>query len=295
MGRWKAAGTAALGCGALWVVVFGWLAVGGQVREFWESAVVSLLRGEAGAGAGERLGNLLAYLRWLAPMALGPALAALPGAARPLPRPLGVLLGLWLAAAALGVASSGYFLNHQSVQLFAPLAALGGLGGAWLVSRGRAEGRATGALALGLVAMLLFLPQVNKYRVRVQQQLAGYRQAGSSEAERLGARLAATVPPGETVYALGHAMPVYFYCGRRAPTRYFHSLLFGASLREAALSDLQAHPPQAVVEAPGYYPVQEEFSRMVRDKLLGGYTRRADLEVGEFQVWWRNPQGGRDM
>ena len=283
---------------ACWATVAVGMAATGQTRAFLDSAVLSLLHGGAAAGAGERLGNLLVYWRWILPMVQVPALLALLAFLRPLPRPLGALLGAWLVAAAAGVASSGYFLNHQSVQFFPALSALSGLGGAWLLQQQRGWRPRARNGAIAVLLLLAWGAPVDKYRIRLQQEAAGYREAGTSATERLGAWLAAEKPPGAGLYVLGNGMPLYFYSGRRAPTRYFHSLLLNTpELQEAALRDLQAHPPQTLVIAPDYYAVQRQFTARVRQALLGHYGRcfryddypEGDPAFLEYEVWQWDP------
>jgi 4-amino-4-deoxy-L-arabinose transferase-like glycosyltransferase len=282
---------AAVGVLACAGVVCAWMAVTGQFAEFWRSAVLSLLGGGAAAARGARAQNLLEYWRWIMPVIQVPVLLALLAYLAPVRRPLGLLLGVWLAAAGVGVASSGYFLNHQSVQFFAPLAALSGIGGAWLWRREPGSAGWSRAAAAATLTLLVFAAPADKYRIRVQQEAASHAQVGASPGERLGAWLDEHVPPHETIYVLGNGMPVYFYSQRRAPTRYFHTLLLSSpALQESALADLQAHPPLALVFAPDYYEVQRAFTAQVRGALRARYHRLpGDPAFPEYEVWWRNP------
>jgi len=291
----------ALGFGLCWAAVLVWMAGSGQFSEFWESVFASFLAGGGAAPAGERLEGLLEYWRWIMPLTQVPLLTALLAFVGRPRRGLTTFLGVWLVAGALGTASSGYFLNHQSVQYFAPLAALSGLGGAWLRKQLRPLPRRGRALATLVLLILVFALPADKYRIRVQQEMAGYRQAGQSNAERLGIWLREYLRPEENLYVLGNGMPVYFYAQRRAPTRYFHSLLLTTPrLQEAALRDFQAHPPRVLVMAPDYYPAQREFTARVRAALLRRYARfikygpfeAGDPTFREYEVWEWNPRAG---
>jgi len=173
------------------------------------------------------------------------------------------------------------------VQFFAPLAALSGIGGAWLWQQKEHLRGWPQVSVAALLTLLVFAAPADKYRIRVQQALASRAQVGASAPECLGQELSEHVPPGETIYVLGNGMPVYFYAQRRAPTRYFHSLLLSRpALQEAALRDLQAHPPRMLVFAPDYYEVQRAFSARVRATLLPEYRRLPeDPAFPEYEVW----------
>lgn len=289
-GRRGAAVGAVLGGAALCAMGVGAaLAATGQWPQFWEGAVVMLVEGTGAGSWATRLGNLPGYWRWILPVIQAPALTALLAyVARP-PRPLGLMLGAWLIAGCLGVAASGHYLNHQSAQFFAPLAALSGVGGAWLLREGSCRSDWSARLALVLLTLLVFAVPVDKYRIRVQQELASRAQVGRSGAEQLGTWLRAGVPGEETIYVLGNGMPVYFYARRFAPTRYFHTLLLTRpERRRLALADLEARPPLALVFARDYYEGQREFSAQVR-AALGSRYRRLLVHPGapEYEVWWR--------
>lgn len=287
-GRRGASMAAVLGGAVACAGVLGlWMVGTGQLAEFWDSAVLSLLHGEGVADWRGRAENLVEYGRWLLPVVQAALLVALLAYLGPIRRPLGLLLGVWLVTAVVGVAASGHFLHHQSVQLFAPLAALSGLGGAWLWRQARERPGWTRVLLAALLTLLVFAAPLDKYRIRVQQALSSRTQIGTSAPERLGHWLQERVPPGETIYVLGNGMPVYFYAQRRAPTRYFHSLLLSSRMRqEAALRDLQARPARMLVFAPDYYDVQRAFSGRVRATLLPGYRRLpTNPAFPEYEVW----------
>ncbi len=272
-----------------------WMIATGQLAPFWDCVVLSPLHGGGVADWSVRAENLVGYWRWILPVIQVPLFVALLTYLRSTRRPLGLLLGVWLVAAVVGVAASGHFLHHQSVQFFAPLAALSGIGGAWLWRRGGTPSAWPRAGVLGLLTLLVFLIPADKYRIRLQQAVASRIQVGASAPERLGQGLQERVPPGDTVYVLGMGMPVYFYAQRRAPTRYFHSLLLSIpALREEAVRDLQAHPPRMLVFAPDYYDAQRAFSARVRAALLPGYRRLpVDRAFPEYEVWQCTPPSER--
>jgi hypothetical protein len=182
--------------------------------------------------------------------------------------------------------------THQMVQFYAPLSALAALGAARVLGAGCDWKRAGRVALAGVLGLAMFLSPMNKYRIRLQQDRQSQREAGLAPAERVGAWLAREVPPGETIYVLGQGVPAYLYSGRRAPTRYFQTLLLPtAEQPRRALADLRADPPRALVITPSVYPWEREFSRQVKEALLAQYVHRSEADAAPYEVWVR---GGRE-
>ena len=261
-----------LGFAGLWAAVCGWLAASGQWPEFTDGVIHSLARGGASAPLRERPEHLFSYLRWVAPVTGGIGVAALLGCIFP---PRGArrgLLVIWLVCASLGTASSGYLLYHQAVQYYAPLSALAALGVVGLYGCLRPRSTAIRIAVVVLLLAVMFAPLVNKYRIRMQQARAGATEQIELDARRLGQWLSRSLPAGETLYVLGNSTPIYFYARHRSPTRYFHGFILSTpALQEAALRELEAHPPNALVSTPDYYPVQRAFADRVNQVLLSDY------------------------
>jgi 4-amino-4-deoxy-L-arabinose transferase-like glycosyltransferase len=284
----RAAGAVVAGAGLVWLAVLGLLGATRQLGAFADSAIWSLLRGGDGASRAERWPNLLSIVR--RPPLLGlavPAVLVPLACARSTPRRLATLLGIWLAAALVGISASGKFYGHQWMECYGPLSALLALGATQVLRAWPAGGRGARAALAGGLVVLVFLAPVKEFCLRLGPEAHRQREARRKNSERVGAWLAAAVPPGETIYALGDATPAYFYSGRRAPTRYFHSLVLAPGQPQVALADLQAHPPRALVFGQDLSPAQAQFSAQVKRALLGAYVHRPEADAEGYQVWLR--------
>ena len=291
-GAGRAMGMMAAGYAGVGAVVLLLLWGTGQMGGFVDGVILSPLQGGDAATLAQRGPYLLAYVRWMGLAAIVPALLALLAWRRGEPRRLLALLAVWLAAAMVGGTAAGRLYAHQMAQCYGPASAVVALGATTALRYAGGWRRPARVAAAAALALLVFGAPVNKYRVRLQQAVLTRREAGRTAPERVGAWLAQHTPPGETIYTLGAAIPAYLYSGLRAPTRYFETLLLPTPEQpRAAMAEVRAHLPWAVVIAPDVYPAQKQFTLQFKQTVLPGYVHRPEADAGEYQVWVRADAG----
>lgn len=163
----------------------------------------------------------------------------------------------WLLFCALGVCVGLYFRPHYFMQLGPPLAALVGIGGAWLVER-LARWRIPTAVGALLAGLVVFLPVriVNADLLRLEPDRISRRIHDVNpfvEAPVIAARIEAGSAPDDRVYVYGSEPEILFHARRRSATRYIITYPLmggfadsGARQREA-IAEVRAADPKWIV------------------------------------------------
>ena len=295
----RLAGAGALvlvGFGLVWALIWGWLALTGQFAVAWQSVVASVAAGDTSASLGIALRRSLGFSLWALPFtgALW-ALAACEAVLRPAAGgppgeggwELRGQLWIWLAAGVIGMAAEGSFLVHQAAQFWAPLAGLAAIGYVTLAGAAPIRPRLrTAALVLLLLAVV---PLTVRFGWMAHQQVAHHLEADDLAEESIAQDLTGWMPPPEKMYVVGGFADIYLDSGRRAPTRFFESLLLRTPAeQQAVVTELERELPGAVVVAPWQFSYQQDFQRLVERELLAGrYVHVRDWLRGRFQLYLR--------
>jgi hypothetical protein len=185
------------------------------------------------------------------------------------------------------MAAEGSFLIHQAAQFWAPLAGLTAIGYVTLSgARPEQPGRIKWARVLAVVALGLL---VFRFGWMVHRNIYHPREADDVAEESLGRDLAGFMPPQETMYVVGGVADVYLVCGRRAPTRYFESVLLRTPQeQQSVVTELRRELPGAVVLAPHEFSYQQDFLNLVEAQLLPGrYVEVREWEFGRYKLYLR--------
>ena len=205
-------------------------ATAGHLGLWWQCSIVAnIVRVSAAVSPAQLHQAALVILpRWL-PLVLSAIIlfAAAPGALKATggPKKFHVLLMLWLAGGALGVASAKSFYDHYFLQILPPLC----LAFVWVLARpacGLAD--RSRAAFLSLAAVLLVIPAV-----------AGYSALAAISVADTPSRIAKTLRPaittGATLYVFDSQPIIYALTGAQPPTRYvFPSVLTKCPLEKVA-------------------------------------------------------------
>lgn len=173
------------------------------------------------------------------------------------------LLLPWLGACALGVSATGRFYGHYFVQALPALALLAPAG-VYLLKENW-DGRWAKAAALWLLPISAFVPLVVILGMYVQPNPEARHEVKFSSGEegvvenaspKLAAYVAALTAEGDYIYNLGFQSEIYFYAGRRSPTRFLFDHPFAArrAYEEEALADLARTPPAIIIDSAAYEP-----------------------------------------
>ncbi len=123
-----------------------------------------------------------------------------------------IVLIVWLAAAALGVAAGGRFFGHYYLQLLPPLVVLAGAGLAHLGRTVLGPRLTVGALALPLAAFWIASAADAVFRPEVTRDTAVYR--------HLAAELRSRGTPGDTLFVWGNSSQLYVFARMPMGTRF---------------------------------------------------------------------------
>jgi hypothetical protein len=293
----------------------GWRQEGGAARLAWRAVREWPLAFSGPVSAG--LGLWLAWA--LAARGRGASLAA---GRRGGPTLLVALVAVELA----GVAAQAKFFPYHYAACVPPTALLAARG--WWLCAAAASRRglaARGLVALGaLVSVLargatrdvpgsfwerlaarasLLRPDLSSAeRVALRDALASVADVDAAESRRLGAALAAAVPPDATVFIWGFEPGVYLLAERRPACRFIYNVpqrvAWAGAARPALVGALEASPPAAVVVAHGDVLPMVTGDDLDSAAALDGFpdlrrwlarTYRPYRRIGDFELWLRAP------
>ncbi|NLO73166.1 MAG: hypothetical protein GX100_03505 [candidate division WS1 bacterium] len=278
--RWRRAGMVLGG----FVLVAGALAVGmaltGQGASFWDTALMSLLRGSSHAMDIQACVWTFVGLVWFPAVAPLFLLATLPWlfgrrhatsseAATPAfgRFQLARLLALWLIFAAGGFPLAGELLQRQMLPFFAPLAGLVGLGAVWLQAQWAGLSWSSRLARLLVIIAFTGLRWGLDYGTNVTMALRR-DPAAQDPAVELGRMLGRYLPPGETLYSPDYGT-LYLDARRVAPTRYFAWVVWEVpGIPETVSADLlRRRPGVAILSTSGR---REEVREALRQEIFRG-------------------------
>ncbi len=203
-----------------------------------------------------------------------------------------VLLMLWLAGGAFGVASAKSFYDHYFLQILPPLC----LAFVWLLARPacRLAGLPRGAFA-ALAAILLAIPA-----------FAGEAALAALDEPDTPSRIAATLRPaiaaGATLYIFDGQPIIYALTGAVPPTRYvFPSVLTKCALEHVAGIDAARKVAAILSQSPGYivrnrYPPATGADAAVYEEVTKFLASRYKIfeQYPDELVYQRQPGGPKN-
>ena len=182
----------------------------------------------------------------------------------------------WLAASALGVASTGRFFPHYFLQMMpASALVLAALSTAWPKWGGAVHRRRLSVAAFGacsVVALALSAPAYLGGSALERQRAKGDTPAvaASFENRQIGAYLRTRTNPNDTVWQAGRESGVYFYAGRLPATAVFYDRPFWLDDQtlDDTLASLRESPPRYIVDGIATIDdidLESDVVRRVRD------------------------------
>lgn len=212
----------------------------------------------------EKFGTILAG-DWLLWAALAVGLISLAGRGR---RKLLLFFGLFLALSFVGVCVSGYFRPHYFLQIMPAVAALAGVGLAWLLGRIAGAGdRAARWLGYAAVATAVIVIPIYANRdilFASSPSAASVTLYGPTPfvfSSYLGKELEDHTQPGDTILVAGTEPQIAFFSRRKSATRYifFNPLAAPKGTpglednQKQALEEIRRAKPKFIVNLIGIY------------------------------------------
>jgi hypothetical protein len=275
----------ALGAATPWLAVVAWLAAAGALGAAVQALVVyaGAYRSGNAAYGGELSSAPAAWTTLSALMLIAPAiLGALDlGRSSGLRRILAWSLLLWIGVSVAFFVYQGRFIAHYAIPLAVPLGVLAGAGMELAASRWAATapaGRVVLGVSVGAVLVISVMAGVLGGRYDFSANQALDAQVGA-----VADYLDAHAPADGTLFVWGNVPQLYLASGYTPATRY--SFLYPLTtagyvttdLVQAVVDEMQANPPQYVVDAGSSQPGDAGFLPLLVARPVADEGRDVDL------------------